>query len=408
MRPPTDNNGWRLGLFGGWLNSGMSFSSYGASANYEGGTVGGYAAYLNGPLHLDAELKADFLSVDYSSPSVSASTTGTTVGVRTNAAWRVQKGSLYYEPIVSFAYANASLNNTSGGAVTINYSDGQSIRAGIGGRIGTTLGHPGGKKVDLDVMAKLWDEFGSPNTVTVSDGVTTQSFTDSISGLFGEVSARATVYSADRMWSGFAEANGTFSSECDLGRRQGRGPPELLRRPQEELASGAVCLRPPRLLSWGRAGMCALPTLTCSGSTEAACESGSRKVSDQDYGPGNRVPSRLRPEDQQPPYQRPRPVDPDEPYDDAPPARRRSASGAAPRQREPRRQGRALITVLLTIIAVLVLVAIGLIGAIALGAFGDKSAPVASVAQPGPVTGQAPPNAPAAAKDRGHQAAGLR
>ena len=45
MRPPTDNSGWRLGLFGGWTSSGLTFSSYGASANYNGGTVGAYAAY---------------------------------------------------------------------------------------------------------------------------------------------------------------------------------------------------------------------------------------------------------------------------------------------------------------------------------------------------------------------------
>ena len=213
MRPPTDNSGWRLGLFGGWASSGLTFSSYGASVNYNGGTIGAYAGYIRGPLHMDAEFKADFLGVGYSSPSVSLSTNATNVGIMTNAAWRTQKGNLYYEPIVSFDYVNTSLGKASGGGASISYSNGQSIRAGIGGRIGTSLGQPGGKKVDLDLMAKLWDEFGSPNTVTVSNGINTQSFTDSISGLYGEVSGRATVYSADRMWSGFAEASGKFSSK---------------------------------------------------------------------------------------------------------------------------------------------------------------------------------------------------
>ena len=213
MRPPTDNSGWRLGLFGGWASSGLTFSSYGASVNYNGGTIGAYAGYIRGPLHMDAEFKADFLGVGYSSPSVSLSTNATNVGIMANAAWRTQKGNLYYEPIVSFDFVNTSLGKASGGGASISYSNGQSIRAGIGGRIGTSLGQPGGKKVDLDLMAKLWDEFGSPNTVTVSNGINTQSFSDSISGLYGEVSGRATVYSADRMWSGFAEASGKFSSK---------------------------------------------------------------------------------------------------------------------------------------------------------------------------------------------------
>ena len=212
MRPPNDNSGWRLGLYGGWLNSDQTFSSYGASTKYNGGTVGGYAAYINGPLHADAEVKADFLGVDYTSPSMSASTTATSVGVLTNIALRQQKGNFYYEPIVSFDYVNTALGDASGGGAKFSYSNGESIRAGVGGRIGTTLGTPGGKKIDLDVMAKLWDEFGSANAVTVSDGLNTETFTDSISGLFGEVSGRATIYSADRMWSGFGEVNGKFST----------------------------------------------------------------------------------------------------------------------------------------------------------------------------------------------------
>ena len=214
MRPPDDNNGWRLGVFGGWMSSGLTFNSYGASTDYDGGTVGAYAAYINGPWHSDAEFKADFLGVTYSSPSVSASTDATNLGVRANVAYRVENGAMFYEPIASFAMVNSSLGSASGGGGTINYSDGLSIRGGIGGRIGTTYALSGGERVDFDVMGKLWNEFGGANTVTVSDGFTTQSFTDSISGVFGEVVGRATIYSADRSMSGFASVGGTFSSNA--------------------------------------------------------------------------------------------------------------------------------------------------------------------------------------------------
>ncbi len=255
MRPPTDNSGWRLGLYGGWTSSGLTFSSYGASANYNGGTVGAYAAYVDGPLHLDAEFKADFLGVDYRSPTVSASTNATNLGILTNAAWRTQKGNLYYEPIVSFDFVNTSLGNASGGGATISYSDGQSIRAGIGGRIGTSIGQPGGKKVDLDLMAKLWNEFGSPNTVTVSQGGNTQSFT--------ELDQRV-VRRADRPGDGLQcrphvvrlrRGQRQAQLQGDLGHRQGWCPPQLLRRPGKYPRTGRSAMAAPFAFG-GTGGLC--------------------------------------------------------------------------------------------------------------------------------------------------------
>jgi len=213
LRPEYGDAGWRFGLFGGWVNSSLSFDSYGGSAKYNGGTVGGYAAFVQGPLHADVEVKADFLGVDYTSPSVTASTTATSIGVRANAGYRIDRGVMFFEPLASFSFVNTSLDNTSGGGASISYSDGQSIRAGVGARVGTTLASPTGHQVALDLTGRVWNEFGGANTVTVSDGFNTDTFTDSISGLSGEVVGRATVYSPDRMTSGFASIGGTFNSK---------------------------------------------------------------------------------------------------------------------------------------------------------------------------------------------------
>ena len=212
LRPGAGESGVRLGAFGGYLTSSATFDSYGGTASYSGGTVGGYAALTSGGAYVDAEVKGDFLSVNYVSPSVDITTPATSIGVLANAGYRMESGNSFVEPIASFGYVHTALGTAMGGGATVTYSNGTSIRAGAGGRIGTSFGGAGGTMTELSLLGKVWNEFGAPNMVTISDGVTTETFTDSISGVFGDVSGMATVYSVDRMTSGFVSAGAKFGS----------------------------------------------------------------------------------------------------------------------------------------------------------------------------------------------------
>jgi outer membrane autotransporter protein len=212
FRPQGGDSEMRLGVFGGYLQSNVSFDSYGATSKSSGGLVGGYAAWIKGPWYLDAEVKADILSVAYNSPSVSASTNALSIGVLANTGYRMDNGTSFFEPIASFGFVNTSLGDTSGGGASIDYSNGQSIRVGLGARVGTTFGAAGGNQTELDLLGKVWDEFGGPNKVTVTDGVNTDTFTDSISGITGEVVGRATIYNSDRSASGFVSVGGKFGA----------------------------------------------------------------------------------------------------------------------------------------------------------------------------------------------------
>jgi outer membrane autotransporter protein len=214
FRPDDGADGVRLGLYGGYLSSSTTFDSYGGSSSAQGGMVGGYAALIKGPWYVDAEVKADFLSNEYSSAYVTLNAQGTNIGVLANTGYRFENGSTFFEPILSFAYLNTSLGDASGGGGTVTYSNGQSIRAGAGARVGMTTGKPGGTQTEFDLLGKVWNEFGGPNTVTVSDGnpLHDTTYTDSISGLFGEVTARATMYNADRSASGFVSVGGKFGA----------------------------------------------------------------------------------------------------------------------------------------------------------------------------------------------------
>ncbi|MEJ0012477.1 MAG: autotransporter outer membrane beta-barrel domain-containing protein [Bauldia sp.] len=212
FRPNGGDSQSRFGLYGGYLASNLSFDTFTAASHSSGGTVGGYAALIKGPWYIDAEVKADFLSLDYTSPSVSLSTHGTSIGVLANTGYRMENGKSFFEPIASFSFVNSAIGNTSGGGGSITYSGTQSIRGGLGARVGVTLGAAGGTQTELDVLGKVWDEFGPASTVTVSDGVNTTTFTDSFSGISGEVVGRATIYNADRSSSGFASVGGKFGT----------------------------------------------------------------------------------------------------------------------------------------------------------------------------------------------------
>lgn len=210
---PTGEDGMRLGAFGGWLGSHVRFDSYDASAKLNGGTAGLYAAFTSGGFYADAEFKADFVSIEYATPFVDVSTSGHNLGVLANAGYRMESGASFVEPIASFAYVHTSINPLDDvNNASIEYDNGSSIRAGVGARVGTSFASPGGTTTEVSVLGKLWNEFGGPNTVTITDLNTLEStsFSDGITGIFGEVSGMATVYSADRRTSAFVQGGAKF------------------------------------------------------------------------------------------------------------------------------------------------------------------------------------------------------
>jgi outer membrane autotransporter protein len=215
--PSGEGSGFRFGLYGGYTQSDLSFSSYGASADYKGGVAGAYVAYTSGGWYADTQLNANFLGVDYNAPAlgpgVTASANSTSVGVLANTGYRMQNGWGFVEPIASLTYVNTSIDNMTGGNATVDFSNGQSLRAGVGGRIGTSFGAPGGMKTEVSLLAKVWNEFEDANDVTITSGGNSVTFSDNISGVFGEVSATASLYNAARTWSTFVTGGAKFNND---------------------------------------------------------------------------------------------------------------------------------------------------------------------------------------------------
>jgi outer membrane autotransporter protein len=123
-------------------------------------------------------------------------------------------GRSFIEPLATIAYVHTEVDDFNDGAATVDFSNGESLRAGAGARIGTNFSSGAGTTTELSLLGKVMNEFEDANEVTVDDGNGSSStFSDDISGLFGDVSATATITSADGTLSGFVTAGGQFGDD---------------------------------------------------------------------------------------------------------------------------------------------------------------------------------------------------
>jgi hypothetical protein len=206
-------DGLRAGVFGGAVGSSLDFDSYSASATYTGGTIGAYGAVTFGGFYADAEAKADFLDMDYSAMGIDASASVTNMGILANAGYRAEMGGFFLEPNGSVAFVSSSIDDISAGGATVSFTNGDSLRAGAGVKVGTTL-QTGETTTELAISGKIWNEFEDANEVTVADGMGNEvTFSDDISGAFAELRATATVYADDRSFSAFATAGTKFNED---------------------------------------------------------------------------------------------------------------------------------------------------------------------------------------------------
>jgi outer membrane autotransporter protein len=205
----------RVGVFGGYVASSVDFDTYGASADLSGGTIGAYAAYTNGGFYVDGQAKVDLLSLNYSAPiGVDTDAAVTSFGVEANTGYRMDMGGLFIEPNATLSYVNTSIEDLSVGTASVDFSNGDSLRGGVGVTVGTIIDTGNDTTTELALLAKVWNEFEEANTVTISDGVGgSVEFADNISGVFGEVRGTATVTSLDQSLSGFVSAGSKFNDE---------------------------------------------------------------------------------------------------------------------------------------------------------------------------------------------------
>jgi hypothetical protein len=206
----SDDSPYRFGLFGGYITSGLDFAGGlpGSGVDYEGGEVGGYAAFNNGAFYVDATVKGHMLDATYDmGGGTEVDTNLWSAGVAANTGYRMTMGMGFFEPLASFSYVHTEVDNFTGSGGSVSFSNGESLRAGGGARIGAIVPVSGGS-VEVSLLGKVMNEFEGDNTITVTDGGATETFSDDTSGIIGE--AEATVGWTNGQLSTFLSGGGKF------------------------------------------------------------------------------------------------------------------------------------------------------------------------------------------------------
>jgi outer membrane autotransporter protein len=203
------NGSLALGVTGGYVNAGQDFDS-GSTANYEGFAGGLYATYISGNFHVNAQLRANFLDLDYTMAGSSGTSDANVVslGGTLEAGYRIDVTDTFYaEPVAQFAYADSSIRN---GDVldTAFTADGNSLRGAIGLNLGGQMSDSG-MVFKPELTLKVWGEFEGDNSANFS----TFTVADNTPDVFGEASLGVEALSLANGWSGNLKADVQFAED---------------------------------------------------------------------------------------------------------------------------------------------------------------------------------------------------
>jgi hypothetical protein len=205
---------WLAGVMGGYLRSAVDFGHSQTSADFEGGSVGGYVTYLQGPWFLDAKILANLGTVDYAGAfAVKDSANVRSIGGVLDTGYRIEQGNYFIEPGATLAYVNTSIDDLAVYGTTVNFANGNSLRGRVGVRLGTTVLKESAKYEPF-VGLSGWYEFLGDNTADVTSGGYRLQATDNLSGVLGDVTGGVNIYSlAGDGLSGFIKGDFQFGKD---------------------------------------------------------------------------------------------------------------------------------------------------------------------------------------------------
>ena len=182
-----------FGALAGYVSSSQELNASETEIDYEGGTFGAYASYLNNGFFASLLGKADLFTVDYDAAGAGGSddeASGTSLGFRADAGYRFGfgHGGAYLEPVASLAAVWTEIDDFSLYDSTAEPGTNDALHLGGGARFGFETSH-----LAVSLTGRVWDVLSDGNEVgLVVPGTDLTSVTDpSFEGTFGEVSGQA-------------------------------------------------------------------------------------------------------------------------------------------------------------------------------------------------------------------------
>lgn len=133
------DDGLVLGLLGGYTLATVNLNANAGRQDYEGGTVGAYGTYIDGPAFIDALFKVDLLGLNIIAPGVRQNTSLQNYSFASNVGYRFPfENGTYIEPTAGIDYVDTQFNRRASlTSSTIALRDGDAFRGRIGTRIGS-------------------------------------------------------------------------------------------------------------------------------------------------------------------------------------------------------------------------------------------------------------------------------
>ena len=205
------------GFLAGYMSSGLNFATEGTTGTMQGGSVGGYLTYLNGGLFVDLLVKADFVSLAYTSGGSTANTSGRAIGAIADIGYRVDSGQMFFEPLATLAYVNTTTGGFELLGTNIVFPNGNNLLARAGIRIGGNGLSTATERVETYVTASVWNDFLNGSAATIESGGDEVTVANLGSGLYFEVGAGLEIASLVNGVSGFLRGDVQFSETLNGG-----------------------------------------------------------------------------------------------------------------------------------------------------------------------------------------------
>jgi outer membrane autotransporter protein len=216
-----------VGVMGGYLNSSVNFNQEAGNVlgqenfTYQGGTIGGSISYMLNGFFADALFKNDMLRSNMKIPVIGL--TGSSTGVNTaggvgNLGYRLNYGSMFFEPMATLTYSNTymgGLNDLGAQGVNVSFGPGNDFRGGFGGRVGSSFGNIiSNHMLELSLTGRYWNMFNSNagRTATIVSDFTPETIGDYTLGRdYGEIKGNVNVFSLGSGVSAFINTGVRFN-----------------------------------------------------------------------------------------------------------------------------------------------------------------------------------------------------
>jgi outer membrane autotransporter protein len=186
------------------------------SLDYKGGTVGGYATYLNQNFFIDAVFKADLLKLTWNAATLggfgagSPETDANSYGVTVDTGYRFNSVRYFFEPLATFSWVRTKIDALNVLGTDIIFGSSDSVRGSLGGRVGFASMW-NATKVEASITGRVWHEFEDPAPLAVLSGAL--ALQDQFNGTYGDVNGTLNFIGINSGWSSFVSGGVKWNSD---------------------------------------------------------------------------------------------------------------------------------------------------------------------------------------------------